>query len=90
VPPDDTADSPAGLEEVRQIALAWRAGEIATRDEAITQAAGAMLKARLTKVPKEALERACVEVARLAREDPGLRDRVEHLLDRIVAEDEEA
>ena len=81
------SESPAGMDQVRRIALAWAAGEIATRDEAITQAAGAMLKARLTKVPKAALERASVEVARLAIEDPSLRERVSRLLDRIVAED---
>ena len=83
-PPE--GDRLLGLEPVRAIALAWAAGEIATRDEAITLAAGAMLKARLTKVPKAALERAATEVARLALEDPTLRERVGRMLDRMAAE----
>ena len=85
--PTGQAEPPAGMDEVRRIAGALRSGEIATRDEAITRAAGAMLKARLTKIPQAALERAAAEVARLALEDPSLRSRVSRLLDRLAAED---
>ena len=81
------AEPPPGIDEVRRIAGALRSGEIATREEAITRACETMLATTLKGVPQATLQRAAVEVARVAREDPTLRARVGRLLDRLAQED---
>jgi len=79
-------DELAGYEEVRQVAQAWRSGEIATREEAITRAVEVFIEAKLTLVPRVALTRTKAEVAQIAREDPGLREQIERLLDRLAGD----
>jgi len=82
------SDRMIGIEPVRDVAKAWAAGEIGTREEAINQAVTAMIEARLSQIPRDVVERTSAEVARVAREDPALRERIGRLLDLMAAEKE--
>ena len=82
-----TVDNLLGLEEVRDIARSFAAGEISSREEAINQAVAAMLEARFQNLPEGVVERTSTAVAQTALEDPAMRERIGTLLDLLAAEE---